>query len=63
MKKTSCSIETCNFRHYARGYCKKHYEQARRHGEFEEKILSLDYKIYPLGYADKNRPEWHKVSK
>ena len=28
-----CKIEGCNNKHYAKGYCSKHYTQLRRHGE------------------------------
>jgi len=48
---------------YSRGYCKKHYEEARRHDEFSNELINVDYEIYPFGYADNNRPEWHKKNK
>ena len=28
-----CKVEGCNNKHYAKGYCSKHYTQLRRHGE------------------------------
>ncbi len=28
-----CKVETCQIRHYAKGYCKKHYTQVLRHGK------------------------------
>lgn len=31
MKK--CSVEGCNNKHYGKGYCRKHYDQIRRHGK------------------------------
>ena len=34
MKK--CSVEGCNCKHHAKGYCKKHYSQYKRHGKILE---------------------------
>lgn len=31
-EKNICSIEECDNKHYSRGYCRKHYERLRRHG-------------------------------
>lgn len=31
-KVRSCNIENCTTRHYAKGFCKKHYTQVLRHG-------------------------------
>lgn len=28
-----CSVERCGNKHYAKGYCQKHYMQFKRHGE------------------------------
>lgn len=35
MKK--CKVEGCNCKHYAKGYCSKHYMQYKRHGEVPER--------------------------
>jgi hypothetical protein len=33
MKETKlCSVESCEKKHWARGYCQRHYYQAKRHG-------------------------------
>lgn len=29
----TCSVECCNNKHYAKGYCKKHYYRTKRYGE------------------------------
>ena len=39
MKK--CSVDGCERRHCARGFCKPHYEQARIAGEFKGKEIKL----------------------
>ena len=31
-KQKACRLESCRSRHYAKGYCKKHYTQVLRHG-------------------------------
>lgn len=38
----TCSIEGCERKHFGKGYCKKHYEQVRRHG----KITHVNYSIF-----------------
>lgn len=32
-----CSVEGCNDKHYAKGYCKKHYNQVRKNGRISER--------------------------
>src|SRR5206468_10198493 len=29
----TCSVDNCQVRHYAKGFCKKHYTQVLRHGK------------------------------
>lgn len=59
----SCKLKECKSIVYARGLCRNHYQQALRHGDFDEEMLDLDYTIYPEGYADKHRPSWHGIRK
>lgn len=33
----TCSVEGCENKHYAKGYCSKHYTQIRKHGHILEK--------------------------
>lgn len=35
MTKRTCSIESCEDKHVARGYCEKHYRAAKHRGEFQ----------------------------
>lgn len=37
MKK--CSVEGCNCKHVAKGYCRKHYAQVRRYGKILERTI------------------------
>jgi hypothetical protein len=32
-KERKCSLDACESRHYAKGFCKKHYAQVLRHGK------------------------------
>lgn len=34
-KPTTCSVPGCEGKHHARGWCKKHYQRWRRHGDPE----------------------------
>lgn len=38
MSKT-CTVEGCNGKHEAKGYCKKHYQQYKRHGHVLQKTI------------------------
>lgn len=47
-----CSVDGCNGKHHAKGYCSKHYAQIRKHGKIietrydEQKIINKgDYSI------------------
>ena len=35
----TCSVENCDCRHYAKGYCAKHYYQFKRHGHILERSI------------------------
>lgn len=34
-----CSMENCNCKHYAKGYCRKHYAQFKRYGHILERTI------------------------
>ena len=43
----TCSVEGCNNKHYAKGYCNKHYLQIKRHGKiFKSYRDDNDFIIY-----------------
>lgn len=44
MKK--CKIEKCEKRHYARGYCQKHYDQIRLYGEIGKRTIYTPNEIF-----------------
>ena len=57
-----CSVDGCNNKHYAKGYCLKHYTQIRKHGKIietmydEQKIINKNnYSIIII--RDKNGNE------
>jgi hypothetical protein len=33
IKEKTCTVEKCSARHYAKGFCKKHYAQVLKHGK------------------------------
>ena len=63
MKKNECKIEKCNLMVHARQLCKKHYEQARKAGEFDDAFGATNEPIRPFGWSDENRPAWHNKAK
>jgi hypothetical protein len=45
-----CSVEGCNKKHKAKGYCQKHYDQFRKYGYIPEKTLRSPSEI--IKYED-----------
>lgn len=41
LKHTHCTIDGCNNRHEARGYCSKHYKRWQVHGNVETKLKPI----------------------
>lgn len=41
----TCCVEGCNNKHYAKGYCSKHYNHFRRHGKILNKHRRLPNEI------------------
>lgn len=39
MSKRTCSVESCDQSHYAKGYCQRHYERGRRLGDAEAPLV------------------------
>ena len=35
----TCKVEGCNNKHHAKGYCKKHYLQMKRHGQISDRTI------------------------
>ena len=35
----TCKVEGCNNKHHAKGYCKKHYLQMKRHGQILDRTI------------------------
>ena len=62
MSKT-CSVENCDCKHYGKGYCKKHYQQFKRHGHILERTRFdsneiIEYEDYAeIVLYDKNDKE------
>jgi len=65
----NCQIAKCKRPAVTRGYCKRHYQQAKRHkdlsplgydleGDF--RLINHELEVFPPGYADANRPKWHR---
>lgn len=36
----SCTVEDCNEKHFAKGFCQKHYNQMRYHGKIQKRIIT-----------------------
>lgn len=51
----TCTVEGCDSKHYGRGYCSRHYDRARRHGD----------PMKPLAFVagDPRANFWAKVDK
>lgn len=47
-----CSIEGCNKKHYAKGYCSKHYTQIKRYGEIKRTKYDPNEIIIHKDYAE-----------
>ncbi len=48
-----CSVDGCGNKHFAKGYCSKHYSQWRRHGKiFERTIFSKNKIVAHEGYSE-----------
>ena len=48
-----CSVEGCNGKYYAKGYCSKHYQQIKRHSKILERtIFDLNEFIIHSDYAE-----------
>lgn len=47
MNKKKCFVESCQKFHYAKGYCKGHYEQVSKHGRIIREELSEHGKLKP----------------
>lgn len=53
MKEKVCSVEGCNNKHHAKGYCDKHYKQVRRNGKILKRtIFDLNEIIIYDTYAE-----------
>ena len=35
----TCSVEGCNGKHVAKGYCSKHYQQMKRYGQILDRTI------------------------
>ncbi len=48
----TCIVETCNNKHYAKGYCSKHYKQIWKYGEIKHGKYELNEIIIHNKYAE-----------
>ena len=46
-----CSVDGCNNKHHAKGYCLKHYTQIRKHGKIIETIYDEQKIINKNNYS------------
>ena len=70
MGQRKCSVDGCNEKHYAKGYCCKHYWQYRKYGEDLApdkptvcKVEGCNGKHRGLGYCDKHYQQYKKYGK
>ena len=52
MSNKTCSVEGCNNKHYGKGYCNKHYQQFRKHGEIRHGLHESNGIIVYENYAE-----------
>lgn len=57
-----CKVDGCENKHYAKGYCRKHYDQMKKYGEIQRSRLDANEIIEYEDYAeiilyDKNNKE------
>lgn len=48
----TCSVEGCNNKHVAKGYCQKHYYQIKKYGETERTMFSPNEIVIYDNYAE-----------
>ena len=47
-----CRVEECNNKHFAKGYCRKHYKQMYRHGQISKTIYDCNEFVKHETYAE-----------
>lgn len=65
-----CEIKDCDKKHYAKGYCQRHYKQYKRHGEitndkplekFDECAWSYcPFPVYAKGFCKSHYYMWKR---
>ena len=48
----TCSVEGCNEKHHAHGYCSRHYQQFRKHQEIKRTIYDKNDYIFHDDYIE-----------
>ena len=47
-----CKVDGCNGKHYAKGYCSKHYSQWRRYGKVRRTLKDPNEIVLHDDYAE-----------
>ena len=66
----TCKISDCEVKHYAKGYCERHYKQLQRHGKITNKEPVMRYEecrwcgdgwvpVYAKGLCKTHYFEWY----